>query len=831
VVGEGTLPSFLLRFEVKDKNKAEPYVYPVLVTQAVIGKTLKDIFANPEWQQTFFARLDPISFCRLTLLAILTNPGDGNLTNFIAETTSRSEQQVMFTGRLFCVDNDQLFADSLILTDDGRTFGLGVKTILYCFDQMQSLEVSPELIEALLALNPEAVIRRWLNELIQIDSRYRTLFEKEELEHFFEHSPLKNLLQPRPEAHISLIPLAIHNLEFGWIVYEKLIALRIHCLKAQGNNKQITLLTLLKQVEPLVAARYKTVLDQNNKTPNERFIQLEGIRFSRSFTSLRSQVQQLPKVQDVVQKMKFGPVQAKQNFEASFEMKQKIDTFRQQFMHPDAAAFDRAVQMFKQVPSSLKSQLIAGLNFTEISVVNQKQLLKALVGSYYHTLTLQACQSLDYNRLMAILKNARTLTALDLTNCQSILDGSRFSTINLFADIAQTCSELQKLAINQLQGSARYPFTQLQVNFPKLRRLRAADCHSLKRIELQATALQYLDLNGCITLETLSLNKNTLTLTSDIERNKASRAAWLQQYPQLRVHLPESRLSTVLPTEEEEIEINFKVIVVGDYAGKTCLIRRFCDGKFTSNRGTIGVDYNQKEISLFPWAIYRLQLWDIAGGERFGNFTRVYYKDAVAAVIVYDITRPQTLESALKWAADIKEKLGDNIPIWLVANKIDRLKEGIEERRKIGQQVATKIRALGFFECSALLNIGIDKLFNEVAWICAIMDPEIKSYYPTDALMKIVLEQDLSMAILLIKAFKYNFANLQYLLFSIEHQLESKQVNGILAALSALVNGHPDIFERFVEQYPLVASHLDPDDLNAALRCIKKADRTQGELG
>jgi small GTP-binding protein len=73
--------------------------------------------------------------------------------------------------------------------------------------------------------------------------------------------------------------------------------------------------------------------------------------------------------------------------------------------------------------------------------------------------------------------------------------------------------------------------------------------------------------------------------------------------------------------------------------------------------------------------LVRLQLWDIAGQERFGSMTRVYYRDADAAVIMFDLTAQRTFEAVAKWRADVDDKVllesGQPVPCLLLGNKSD----------------------------------------------------------------------------------------------------------------------------------------------------------------
>jgi small GTP-binding protein len=70
-----------------------------------------------------------------------------------------------------------------------------------------------------------------------------------------------------------------------------------------------------------------------------------------------------------------------------------------------------------------------------------------------------------------------------------------------------------------------------------------------------------------------------------------------------------------------------QVIVVGDLGvGKTSFIKRYVDNTFSREyKSTIGVDFATKLIQISEDKVVRLQLWDIAGQERYGSMTRVFF--------------------------------------------------------------------------------------------------------------------------------------------------------------------------------------------------------------
>jgi len=166
-------------------------------------------------------------------------------------------------------------------------------------------------------------------------------------------------------------------------------------------------------------------------------------------------------------------------------------------------------------------------------------------------------------------------------------------------------------------------------------------------------------------------------------------------------------------------EYLYKVLVVGEAnTGKTSIIKRFVHGIFSNNyKSTIGVDFALKVLDWDEETIVRLQLWDIAGQERFGNMTRVYYKEAKGALVVFDVTDMKSFEAVQKWKNDIDAKvlLPDEspIPVVLLANKCDMPDRDPSLRSKPKMNDFVKENGFeGWFETSAKENLNIDEAAN-----------------------------------------------------------------------------------------------------------------------
>ena len=184
----------------------------------------------------------------------------------------------------------------------------------------------------------------------------------------------------------------------------------------------------------------------------------------------------------------------------------------------------------------------------------------------------------------------------------------------------------------------------------------------------------------------------------------------------------------------------FRYIIVGDIAvGKSCILLQFTDNKFRlQHELTIGVEFGAKTIELNNKTI-KIQIWDTAGQEAFQAITRTYYKGAVGALLVYDITRRDTFTHVTKWLEEVKSNSSKSICVILIGNKKD-----LEDKRQVtyeeGESFA-KENGLMFLETSAKTAYNVVEAFNLSAQ--AIMNNiEKTGVDPTDNKNKVKLNNN-----------------------------------------------------------------------------------------
>ena len=109
----------------------------------------------------------------------------------------------------------------------------------------------------------------------------------------------------------------------------------------------------------------------------------------------------------------------------------------------------------------------------------------------------------------------------------------------------------------------------------------------------------------------------------------------------------------------EENELSVKVVLLGESGvGKTCIIGRFIDDTFDKNiKSTTGADYTGKTMTFPEYGGKRIkfEIWDTAGQEIYRALTKIFYKDAKIAILVYDITKREIQRQLIR-EKELKEQ-------------------------------------------------------------------------------------------------------------------------------------------------------------------------------
>ena len=179
--------------------------------------------------------------------------------------------------------------------------------------------------------------------------------------------------------------------------------------------------------------------------------------------------------------------------------------------------------------------------------------------------------------------------------------------------------------------------------------------------------------------------------------------------------------------EENERRINL-MILGNSKVGKTCFILRYTDNIFQEvYLSTIGIDFKTKTETVNNKQ-YKIYLYDTTGQEKYKSIALNIIKNAQGIILMYDITDRESFESIPDWIKSIKDAKGNNFPMILLGNKLD--KEDVRViKEKEGKELADEYK-IKFFETSNKTGINIQEagmaLVNEILKINNLENRESK---------------------------------------------------------------------------------------------------------
>lgn len=160
---------------------------------------------------------------------------------------------------------------------------------------------------------------------------------------------------------------------------------------------------------------------------------------------------------------------------------------------------------------------------------------------------------------------------------------------------------------------------------------------------------------------------------------------------------------------------DFRVVTIGEESvGKTSLSNRIIGNAFNLyEQGTVGACYHQY-TELIEGNQVNIQIWDTAGQEKFRSIVPIYFRNASAAIAVFDIGRKSTFRRISDWIKNFLDVVGNEALVYIAANKCDLVDEmdiDLKETKEWADRNKFK-----FYETSAKNGDNVKKLSKEIAY-------------------------------------------------------------------------------------------------------------------
>ena len=172
-----------------------------------------------------------------------------------------------------------------------------------------------------------------------------------------------------------------------------------------------------------------------------------------------------------------------------------------------------------------------------------------------------------------------------------------------------------------------------------------------------------------------------------------------------------------LEETSQEYDEEIKIIVLGETGvGKSNIIIRYSGGQFEPNSVPNNCSSFIFKYLTFGNKIYRINVWDTAGQEKYHSLTKIFIKDSQIALLVYAINDYDSFQQLDYWYNTLKESCKNTI-IAVVGNKIDLYAEEVVDQKE-AKDKAKKFNA----------NFGLTSAFNDDTGIDEIIEKLVKEY-------------------------------------------------------------------------------------------------------
>jgi small GTP-binding protein len=162
-----------------------------------------------------------------------------------------------------------------------------------------------------------------------------------------------------------------------------------------------------------------------------------------------------------------------------------------------------------------------------------------------------------------------------------------------------------------------------------------------------------------------------------------------------------------------------KIIALGNSGvGKTSLLFRYLRDTFEEHGSpNFNAEYFEKTMDTAHGKIL-LQFWDTAGQEQFRSVMRKYYRNALGAILVYDLVDADSFAALDRWLAEVKSNASEHLVAVLIGNKLDLKEKDPESARVVRSTAVSEFAAANgtrAFETSALSGAGVAEALNYLA--------------------------------------------------------------------------------------------------------------------